>query len=422
MQFLADFFLTTWDVLLELAPWLLLGVAIAGLLHVVVRKEWIQRKLSGVSGVFRAVLFGVPLPLCSCGVIPTGLGLKKDGASDGATVAFLTSTPQTGVDSVLVSASLLGWPFAIFKVVAALATGLTGGLVTEFTGRSSKPEPLATDDSSACDASAGPAEVQTGFRGKLSAAFEHMVDVLGSIWGWLVFGVVVAALISTVAPASGWSVLQNAGIWPAMLLVLALSTPLYVCATASVPIAAALVAAGMPTGAALVFLMAGPATNVATIGAIYRTLGTRNLVIYLVNIVGASLLLGWLFQGVISPEFATEVMTHHDHGQWWRVVSAIVLLGSFAYFATDTLRRRRRAAQVEASDTVNSVEVDVEGMSCGNCVSKLTRNLEQLEGVAFAVVTLEPGHASVNGAVGEEVVVEAIRASGFKPLIPAAAK
>ena len=117
-----------WQVWLQLAPWLLLGAAAAGLLHVALPRDFTRRQFRGVPGVVKAVALGVPLPLCSCGVIPAGLGLKKDGASDGATVGFLISTPQTGVDSILVSASFLGWPFTIYKALSALAMGLFGGV------------------------------------------------------------------------------------------------------------------------------------------------------------------------------------------------------------------------------------------------------------------------------------------------------
>ena len=123
-----------WSILLDLAPWLLLGAGVASALHIWLPPGLLQRHLSGYAGVAKAVALGVPMPLCSCGVIPAGLGLKKDGASDGAALGFLISTPQTGVDSILVSASFLGWPFALFKVGAATVTGLVGGWLVESTG------------------------------------------------------------------------------------------------------------------------------------------------------------------------------------------------------------------------------------------------------------------------------------------------
>ena len=232
----------SWQVLLELSPWLLLGAGIAGLLHGLLPRNFVHRQLSGRAGVLKAVLVGVPLPLCSCGVIPTGLGLKKDGASDGAAVGFLVSTPQTGVDSILVAAAFLGWPFALFKVAAAGVTGIVGGWLTEALGGDpGRPPATATDQG----------------RPSLGAMFAHGAEMLRTIWRWLLFGVLVSAALTVYVPPDGLAGLGAGGGLLAMLAMLLVSLPLYVCATASVPIAAALVAGGMPVGAARVFLMAG---------------------------------------------------------------------------------------------------------------------------------------------------------------------
>ncbi|MGB7475702.1 MAG: permease, partial [Polyangiales bacterium] len=283
-----------WQVWLQLSPWLLLGAAAAGALHVLLPRDFARRQFRGYGGVAKAVVLGVPLPLCSCGVIPTALGLKKDGASDGAAVGFLISTPQTGVDSLLVSASFLGWPFTIFKCLSALVMGLAGGAVTES---------LHTEARGIEEFEQAPAPQTTvGF-------FEHMVDVIRPIWKWIVFGVVASAAITVWIPPgaiAGWS-----DIHPAVsgLAALAIALPLYVCATASVPIAAALIAQGMPTGAALVFLMAGPATNIATIGAVKRAFGGRVLAVYLATVVIGSVGLAYVYDAFI-PFAALGQMTH----------------------------------------------------------------------------------------------------------------
>jgi uncharacterized membrane protein YraQ (UPF0718 family) len=214
-----------WNVWLQLSPWLLLGAAAAGLLHVFLPRDFAHKQFRGIPGVAKAVALGVPLPLCSCGVIPAGLGLKKDGASDGAAVGFLISTPQTGVDSLLVSASFLGWPFTIFKCMSALVMGLVGGVATEA---------LETDSQGGTELREATAPQSTvGF-------FEHMVDVIRPIWRWIVFGVAASAAITVWIPPdamAGWSDVNPALTGLAALLI---AVPLYVCATASVPIAAAL--------------------------------------------------------------------------------------------------------------------------------------------------------------------------------------
>jgi hypothetical protein len=383
-----------WQVFLELAPWLLLGAAVAGLLHIVLPPDFLAKHLRGRWGVPRAVLLGVPLPLCSCGVIPAGLGLKKDGASDGAAVGFLIATPQTGVDSILVSAGFLGWPFALFKVAAAAITGMVGGWLTDAFG-------------SSADEPAPPACAEDADR-SLRSFLVHAVDLIRMIWRWLLFGVLVSAVITVWVPPTAFATLADQGPIISTLAVLALSVPLYVCATASVPIAAALVTAGLPAGAALVFLMAGPATNMATIGAIYRGFGARTLGIYLGTIIVGSMGLGMVFDFVLP---VGALMPHHAHGTpWWALVSAVVLLGLFVWFAFEEVSawlRRRRAKGA-------AVEVLVTGMRCGGCVRTLEGALNELDGVESAVVEREPDRAIVRGPVSVDAIHAAVVEAGFQ--------
>jgi hypothetical protein len=316
-----------WGILLELAPSLLLGTVVAGLLHVVLPQRLVRDQLTGPWGVVKASLLGVPMPLCSCGVIPAGLGLRKDGASEGATIAFFISTPQIAVDSILVSASFLGWPFALFKVGAAMTTGVLGGWLTDALGRGRGTEPA-------------PEELETDAPGKTwRAMLEHGLSILRRIWGWVVAGVLVSAAIELWVPDAWLAGLGRLGSFGAIGAALLVSLPLYVCATASVPIAAALVAGGMPAGAALVFLMAGPATNLAEIGAVYRGFGLRTSAIYLLTLVVGSVGAALLFDGLL---LGTRVATApaDDAAPWWAVASAVLLIGLLAVFALGSLRRR----------------------------------------------------------------------------------
>jgi uncharacterized protein len=384
-----------WQVWLQLSPWLLLGAAAAGLLHVLLPRDFARRQFRGSSGVIKAVALGVPLPLCSCGVIPAGLGLKKDGASDGAAVGFLISTPQTGLDSLLVSASFLGWPFTIFKCFSALVMGLAGGAATEA---------LHTDAESVGRLQEASAPQSTvGF-------FEHMIDVIRPIWKWIVFGVIASAAITVWMPPGAMAAWSN--IHPALagFMALAIATPLYVCATASVPIAAALIAQGMPPGAALVFLMAGPATNVATIGAVKRVFGGRVLAVYLATIIVGSVGFAYLYDAFIPFE-ALGSMTHEHGDPWWAWTAALILAALFVYFAFDDLRGvwRRRAAPVGPA----VVTLELEGLTCNNCVRKLERALRDADGVTSAMVTLEPGRATVKGFAQPADLEAVVRAAGY---------
>lgn len=389
------FLLNTWNVLLELSPWLLFGTALSGLLHRFLPSNWIEQQLQGNLGVLKSVVFGIPLPLCSCSVIPTGLGLEKQGSSKGSTVGFLIATPQTGVDSIVVSASFLGLPFALFKVGAALLTGLIGGLWVE------QQYPTVTK---------APITGSTVRESTWSDAWEHGIDILRSIWKWLVFGIVLSALISTIVPAAGmgaWIGQSGWGNLSASLLALAISVPLYVCATASVPIAAALVQGGLPLGAALVFLMAGPATNVATIGAVKDALGNKITTIYLGTVIGGSLLLGSLFDWVLTPSI--EMGTHHEHGTVLAQISSVVLMALLGYFAFEELQ----ISTQESTETDTMTILKVEGMTCNGCVNRLQKVLARLDGVTNAVVTLEPGEAKVDGNISRQAIVDAIEGAGF---------
>lgn len=383
-----------WQVWLQLAPWLLLGAAAAGLLHVFLPRDFARRQFRGVPGVAKAVALGVPLPLCSCGVIPAGLGLKKDGASDGAAVGFLISTPQTGVDSLLVSASFLGWPFTIFKCMSALVMGLVGGVATEALHTDSTEEGALSE--------AAAPHTSAGF-------FEHVIDVIRPIWRWIVFGVVASAAITVWIPPGAMAAWTD--VHPALMgvSVLLISVPLYVCATASVPIAAALVMQGMPTGAALIFLMAGPATNVATIGAVKRAFGARVLGVYLGTVILGSVGLAYLYDAFMP--FAALGSAAHEHGHsWWAWASAFVLGALFLYFAFDELRAGLGRLRAPAP---TALTLEVEGMTCNNCARKLERALQQSDGVTAATVTFAPSQATVEGSMSAADLEAVVRATGY---------
>ncbi len=395
------FLQSTWAITLELAPWLLLGAVLAGVLHVALPPGFVQRAFVGRRGVLTAVALGVPLPLCSCGVIPAGLGLKKDGASDGAAVGFLISTPQTGVDSVLVSASFLGWPFAIFKLLAAGLTGLIGGWITDAITDAPPPPPVAAEGTP----QAKPRTVQ--------AAWAHAIEVLRSIWKWLLFGVLLSAFITTVLPPSWLASLGGDNHLVALGMALLISIPLYVCATASVPIAAALVAGGLPAGAALVFLMAGPATNLATLGAVYRALGRKALSVYLGTIVIGSVVLAYAFDALF-PLSITAPHQHVHEASILAQLTAALLVVMMLWFASQDVRAwlgRRTAAQPSSA----SVRVGVEGMTCQGCVRTLTRVLSEDERVRSVSVELAPGSATVEGSLDAEALAQLVRAAGFEP-------
>jgi uncharacterized membrane protein YraQ (UPF0718 family)/copper chaperone CopZ len=404
-----------WNILQELAPWLFVGALAGGVLELVLPGGFLRRHLRGRWGVVKAAALGVPMPMCSCAVIPAGLSLKKQGASDGATVAFMIATPQTGADAVTVTAGFLGLPFALFTLVSTFVLGLVGGWWTD-AGKTAEPANGGPEQivPIACSDETGEPD-RAGWR----RVVDHAVMLLRSIWVWLVIGVVASAAIEQFVPPGALEKLGAGGGLPAMLVALIVGMPLYVCTTASVPIAAALVHNGFPPGAAMVFLISGPATNVATMGAIYRVLGGRTLWKYLVTIAVGSVAFGVLFNLTVDP--ATAEPTHmHEHHSWWAAACAGLLVALLGWFAFDDARRwlgRRRLAAPAAGlpdDGLRTVEVPVAGMTCGSCVSRLERVIGRAPGVASVAVTLEPGRAVVRGDVSDERVRELVAEAGFR--------
>ena len=237
----------------------------------------------------------------------------------------------------------------------------------------------------------------------------HAVDLIRMIWGWLLFGILLSAAISTFLPEDAFAGLSGAGIGLAFGAVLGISLPLYVCATASVPIAAALVAAGMPTGAAMVFLMAGPATNVATLGAVYRAFGSKILAVYLINIVIGSAAFGLGYEALFGA--VTGAVRHgHEHTAWWMALGAGMLSAMLVWFALEDLRGLLSRRRAEASTA--AVDVAVDGMTCGSCAARLERLLLATDGVESASVSIASNRAVVVG-VPVEAVTAVIQDAGF---------
>ena len=403
--------LNSWAILCQLAPWLLLGMLLSGVLHVFLPAGFVRRKFHGFSGVIKSVMLGVPLPLCSCGVIPAGIGLKNQGASNGASVAFLISTPQTGVDSILVSASFFGWPFAIFKMVTAAITGLFGGWLTD---------QVDSDDSD----EAAHQDVVEFSKQKSTDALEsnqparwriwsHGLEIVRSIWGWLLIGILISAVIETYNFNVWFETIGQWGLLPSMLLVLVVSVPLYVCATASVPIAAAMVSAGLPAAAALVFLMAGPATNVTTIGAIYGRFGWKTLMTYLSTIIVGSMFFAWMFDWLLTANVVSSDSHAHDHQTWWAIASGLILLTMVVQFAWSDVSRWWRSRTQPDSD-VPRFEIPIQGMTCGGCVDKIETVIRKSEGVESIRIDLKSGIATVFGKPNIEELERLIQSLGFQ--------
>ena len=462
-----------WDLLCEMSPYLLLGFLLAGLMHAFVPGSLYSRYLA--TGNFRSVLyaalFGIPLPLCSCGVIPTAMSLRREGASKGAAVSFLIATPQTGVDSIIATFSLMGLPFAIVRPIAALLTAIFGGHLVNVATRG---EEAAVSGAAAVKAkkAEGCAEehqhghgdelhTHTCFLAKLHEALEYaFVEMMEDIGKWLVVGLIVAGLITILVPDSFFAIFQGNTLL-SMLLVLCIAVPMYICATGSIPIAVALMMKGLTPGSALVLLMAGPACNLASILVINKVLGRRTLLTYLASIISGSIIFGVFIDQFMPAEWFVPTMMPaadccHEHAaSWWSIGSTILLLllllnalrnhffgHSHCHCHDEGCQCHEAGCHCEDDDddcchdgechchegechchedhdesrhdAPQTITFTIKGMNCNHCRSNAQKVLESLPGVSRADVDLPTGRATIQGQATPEEVQQALASLGFE--------
>ncbi|MGM9720526.1 MAG: SO_0444 family Cu/Zn efflux transporter [Prevotella sp.] len=289
----------------EMSPYLLLGFFFAGVMHAFIPGMVYNRYLGGkgFKSVFYGALFGIPLPLCSCGVLPTAMSLRKQRASKGATASFLISTPETGVDSIIATYSVLGLPFAVIRPVAAFCNAIMGGWLINKFGDKDEVVPVDASAKTCCCHHKQEETHHEGFLGKMREALRFgFVEMIEDIGKWLVIGLVIAGLITVFVPDEFFALFRG-NTQLSMLLVLCIAIPMYICATGSIPIAVALMMKGLTPGAALVLLMAGPACNMASILVINKTLGRKSLVLYLVSIITMAILWGHVVDYLLPAEW-----------------------------------------------------------------------------------------------------------------------
>lgn len=399
----------------EMAPYILLGFLIAGLMHAFVPQRTMAHHLSGSGwkSVLKATLLGIPLPLCSCGVLPTAIGMRRQGASNASTTAFLIATPQTGVDSIAATYSLLGPAFAVVRPVAALVTAVGGGLAA---GRSDNSGHSDCKDDHCHAPQPAVAESETAgksFFGKLLLALRYgFIDLLGSIGGWLTIGLIVAAVITVYVPADVFAVFADRP-WLSMLAVLIVAVPMYVCATGSIPIALSLVMKGLSPGTAFVLLMAGPAVNFASMTLISREMGRRAAAVYISAIVIGALLFGLAIDYLLPTGW---FMGGHADAHaccaapslpLFPTICSVVLVALLIYtFIKNHIHKT-------ITPTEMTREYNVKGMNCPHCQAAVTRAIAAVEGVESVDVNLSTGVATVQGTPSPEAIAAAVRAAGF---------
>ncbi len=321
-----------WNLVLESAPWLLFGYLLAGIIKQVIPSSWVEKQLSGkgFAPILKGAFIGAPLPLCSCGVIPTALAIRKAGASKGATSSFLVATPETGVDSISFSYAMLGPIFAIARPIGALTSAIIAGSLVGALEKEDEPVEKASSSCGKCCASQKKQETTT-----VPPLGQRFIDAVKYGYGrmisdtakWLTIGLVAAAIITAVVPQSFF--LQWGDGLMAMLVMVVVGLPMYICATASTPVAASLLFAGVSPGAALVFMLTGPATNIATMGVIKEQLGTRSLVAYLIGVIGTAIACGLVLNQLYAMNgwpLQLSMAEHGEHVALWRQLAGILLV------------------------------------------------------------------------------------------------
>ena len=406
----------------SMSPYLLLGFFLAGMMHAFIPNYLFHKYLSKNSfqSVLNAAMLGIPLPLCSCGVIPTGMSLHKEGASNGAVVSFLIATPQTGVDSILATYSLMGLPFAIIRPVAALFTALLGGTFANWMNIT--PSHASSVGSCACASDAcgcsthqteeKPATLGSKFIYGLRYAF---VDMMQDIGRWLVLGLLIAGLITVYVPDSFFELFKDNSL-ASIFLVLLCAIPMYLCSTGSIPIAVALMMKGFSPGTALVLLMAGPAVNMASILVVNKVLGRKTMLVYIASIVCGAILFA-LGIDYLAPDLFLNSLSMGDvcmHGSVstfnWITSGLLVLLLANALIRRYLIKKEKPVEVIPEQDVM---VVYVEGMSCNHCRANVEKIISGLEGAEQVEVDLPTGRAIVHGNVTKEAVRGAVESIGF---------
>lgn len=424
-----------------MSPFLLLGFLLAGLMHAFIPGQIYSRYLAKptFSSVLYAALFGIPLPLCSCGVIPTAMSLRREGASKGAVASFLIATPQTGVDSIIATYSLMGLPFAIIRPFIAFLTALFGGqMVNAVEPSQAISEGRIPDNNGtvkagcSCEHEHNHDHHHHGFIEKLRSALSYaFLEMMEDIGKWLMVGLIVAGLITVFVPDSFFEIFKDNSL-ASMLLVLCFSIPMYLCATGSIPIAVALMLKGLTPGAALVLLMAGPACNMASILVINKVMGRRTLITYLASIIIGAVGFGLAIDHLLPREWFIPTIApsadccHEETSIFsWICTGVLVLLlinaawhhyhGGHHHCHCHDIHEENnsQACNITATNNKNNMEITIKGMNCNHCRANAEKAILSCDGVTSASVDLASGKAHIEGNADINSIRSAVEALGF---------
>ena len=402
-----------WSLCVDMAPYILLGMLASGIISVFINSDMIFKHIGPKNFIstLKSTLFGVPLPLCSCGVIPVAATLRESGASKGSTVSFLVSTPQTGVDSVFLTYGMLGPVFALFRPIAAFASGILSGVVINNFDEDEhyhiRKEDYQNDN-------------HPHLKDRILSGVKYgFISLPADIVIPLFKGLLVAAAISIFLPPDYIANHFASNIYMQFFTMLVISIPFYVCATASIPVAVALMAKGISPGAAFIFLMAGPATNASSIAVIRNILGAKTLYIYLALISFSAVFFGFIFD-LFFKETAFKIpkmLHHHNHGSGIDTLLGFIFILILINAYVSRFKQSKHVAVGNDSQTDESFsqkQIIVEGMTCGHCKESVESVLNAFDSVKEASVDLISGKVLIEGVDIEiDEIKEKIISRGF---------
>jgi len=409
------------DTFISMAPYMLIGLFLAGILHVFVNKDIVLKHLgrNNAMSVVKAAVFGIPLPLCSCGVLPLAMSLRKGKASDGATISFLISTPQTGADNIIATWGMLGPVFAVFRPIAALVMGITGGLITNLFAKKQVASASATEKKFECDICYETSPHSHTLLHKIKRIFTYAyVDFFDDISVHLAIGMVISGVIAFAIPDNFFGKYVG-NEFLSMLIVVIVGIPLYSCVTASIPIAVALMLKGLSPGAAFVFLTVAPGTNVAFMTVIAKVMGKKILAVYIGVLAVLSMVMGYILNAIFAitgKQSLDAMLAKHfcTHTAAWEIALswlflAVIVLSFYRLYMPKIQRilgkivRRKNGA----------LNLTIEGMNCNNCARRISTAVNKIDSVTSVDCNVDKGLVSVSGTADTNAVKKAIEDAGF---------
>ena len=418
LQLLENFLSQTLLLFIEISPYLILGFFFAGLLHTVLGESYVRKHFSksGMWSTIKAAIFGIPLPVCSCAVIPLAESLRKEGASKSSTMAFLVSTPSSGIDSIMATYALMGPVYALFRPIASFFSGILVGIVTHFKG--DKEAGNLAELPAEPEAAGKKTAIRRDLKATIKEIFTYGFNVIpAEIAKSLLIGVIIGGAIAALVPEDfGAGILMGSPILNYVVILL-ISIPLYVCATGSIPIAAALITKGVLPGAAMALLIAGPATNSVTISFVYKKMGKRVTGYYIFSIIAVAVTAGLLFDAFFIGHIADiryNAAGHQGHlPQIIRIACPLIMAYIFinTKYNLNPMRLFRRNTM--AGKNIHTITVP--DMTCGHCKMKISRSLEQMPELQSLSIDLAGKEVTIESEAQRDLFLDRIKKEGYSP-------